>query len=84
MERNMPTGPGKYDAEATWIQVRTQAQGVLLIIVEGNKGNGFSIASYDIQATLEITLSLPALLREVANKIEQDIQKLRSEDGKTV
>jgi hypothetical protein len=71
----MSTGPGKYDGEATWVQARTQAHGVLLMIIEGNKGNGFSIASFDIQATLEITLSLPKLLREMANQIEVDIKE---------
>jgi hypothetical protein len=80
----MPIGPGKYDGEATWVQVRTQARGILLMILEGNKGDGFSVASYDIQATLEITLNLPTLLREVANQIEKDIQKLRSNDDETV
>jgi hypothetical protein len=72
----MPVGPGKYDGEATWVQARTQATGVLLMIVDGNKGNGFSIASFDIQATLDITLVLPKLLREMANQIEQEISKM--------
>ena len=71
----MPVGPGNYDEEATWVQVKTQAHGVILMIVDGNKGNGFSIASFDIQATLEITLSLPKLLREMANQIEVDIKE---------
>jgi hypothetical protein len=71
----MSEGPGRYDAEASWVQKRTKAHGVLLMIVGGNKGNGFSLASYDIQATLEITLSLPKLLREMANQIESDIKE---------
>ena len=71
----MTAGPGKYDAEASFVQARTQAQGVLLIILEGTKGNGFSIATFDIQATLEITLSLPKLLREMANQIDADIKE---------
>jgi hypothetical protein len=71
----MPIGPGKYDGEATLIQARTQAAGVLLMILDGNKGNGFSLASYDIQATLEITLSLPKLLRMMADQIEIDIKE---------
>jgi hypothetical protein len=71
----MTEGPGRYDAEASWVQERTKAHGVLLMIVGGNKGNGFSLASYDIQATLEITLSLPKLLREMANQIESDIKE---------
>jgi hypothetical protein len=75
MEDYMAIGPGKYDGEATWVQARTQATGVLLMILNGNKGNGFSIASFDIQATLEITLALPKLLREMANHIEADIKE---------
>ena len=71
----MPVGPGKYDGEATWVQARTQAPGVLLMILDGNKGNGFSIASFDIQATLEITILLPKLLREMANQIEADLKE---------
>jgi len=71
----MSIGSGKYDGEATWVQARTQATGVLLMIVDGNKGNGFSLASYDIQATLEITLSLPKLLRMMADQIEIDIKE---------
>jgi hypothetical protein len=71
----MTAGPGKYDAEASFVQARTQAHGVLLMILEGNKGDGFSIATYDIQATLEITLSLPKLLREMANQIDADIKE---------
>jgi hypothetical protein len=71
----MTIGPGKYDEEATLVQQRTQASGVLLIILSGDKGNGFSLASFDIQATLEITLNLPALLREMADQIETDIKE---------
>jgi hypothetical protein len=71
----MSIGPGNYDEEATWVQKRTNAHGVLLMIVDGNKGNGFSLASYDMQATLEITLALPRLLREMANQIEDDIKE---------
>jgi hypothetical protein len=75
MENKMPTGPGKYDAEASLVQMRTNAQGVLLIVLEGDKGDGFSIASFDIQATLQITLSLPKLLREMANQIDAEIKE---------
>jgi hypothetical protein len=71
----MTIGPGKYDNEATWVQARTQAHGVLLMILQGNKGDGFSIASFDIQATLDITLALPKLLRSMADQVEADIKE---------
>jgi hypothetical protein len=71
----MTMGPGKYDEEATWVQAKTQAHGVLLIILSGDKGNGFSIASFDIQATLDITLALPKLLREMADQVDADIKE---------
>jgi hypothetical protein len=29
-------GPGKYDDETTWVQTRTQARGVILIVIGGN------------------------------------------------
>jgi hypothetical protein len=71
----MAIGPGKYDVEATMVMRRTQAAGVLLIILEGDKGNGFSLASFDVQATLDITLTLPKLLREMADQIDSDIKE---------
>lgn len=62
-------GPGKYDDLCT--KVREEAgggdTGVILLILRGNKGNGFSC-----QATLHDTLRLPNLLREVADQIEKD------------
>jgi len=66
----MSIGPGKYDAEATWVRRRTKASGVVLIVLGGDRGQGFSA-----QATLEITLSLPRLLRTIADEIEADIKR---------
>ena len=61
-------GPGKYDNEATAAREATGAAGVLLIVIGGERGNGFSC-----QATqFDIVLRLPALLRTVADQIEAD------------
>ena len=61
-------GPGNYDDEASAVREATNAAGVILIVIGGDKGQGFAC-----QATLEVTLSLPALLRDMAAQIEADI-----------
>ncbi|KKM75538.1 hypothetical protein LCGC14_1389320 [marine sediment metagenome] len=67
----MPIGPGKYDLETTLIRKKTNALGVILIVFGGTKGHGFSI-----QAPLEIQRNIPALLKDMAIKIERDVQNL--------
>jgi len=62
----MPLGPGKYDELATYVREQAQADGVAVIVLNGNKGNGFSL-----QAPLDVTLRLPALLRFMADEIER-------------
>ena len=61
----MSVGPGKYDDEATWVRERAKASGVILIVIGGDRGQGFAC-----QATLEVTLSLPTMLRDIADQIE--------------
>lgn len=68
----MTVGPGKYDDEATLVQKRTNALGVILIVIGGDKGEGFAC-----QATLEVTLALPAMLRSIADQIETDIPAMK-------
>lgn len=67
----MPIGPGKYDAECTRARSDTKARGVVLIVLDGDRGDGFSC-----QAPSLATLGLPALLRELADKIEADGRRL--------
>lgn len=66
----MPLGPGKYDPECTRVMQDQQADAVLLIVVNGKKGNGFSL-----QSIPEWVLKVPELLRDVANDIEQSVPK---------
>lgn len=61
----MPLGPGKYDAAATAAREATAARGVILIIIDGNKGSGFSV-----QAEFGVHAKLPQLLRHLADEIE--------------
>lgn len=62
-------GPGKYDDVATTVRERTQAEGVIVIILGGDKGHGFSV-----QADLITTLGLPKMLRLIADQIEQNLE----------
>ena len=62
-------GPGKYDEEATLVMEKTNAQGVILIVIGGTKGEGFAV-----QATLQVTLALPSMLRNIADQVEKDLK----------
>ena len=66
----MTIGPGVYDAEATAARESTNAQAVVLIVVRGDKGSGFSC-----QALEDVILDLPAVLRSLADQIEADAFK---------
>ena len=62
----MPFGPGKYDDLATYVRDKAEAVGVAIIIVGGNKGEGFAV-----QAPLDLVLKLPEMLRNMADEIER-------------
>ncbi len=53
----MPIGPGKYDDECTMLRESTEAQGVIVIVIGGKLGSGFSV-----QADRHTTLLLPHML----------------------
>jgi len=63
-------GPGKYDAEVRVAAASTSAQLTLLIILEGNRGTGFSVAALDPR----LVKLVPGLLRNVALEIEHDLE----------
>lgn len=58
-------GPGRYDDVCTAAREQTGAAGVVLLVIGGRVGSGFSV-----QALPEITAALPELLRNVAAEIE--------------
>ena len=63
----MPLGPGKYDHFCTQVKQQAKADGILLIVFGGERGDGFSI-----QAEAGTVLQLPTILRMVADDIERD------------
>jgi hypothetical protein len=71
----MAIGPGKYDAEATLVMESAHASDVVVIVIGGDRGEGFSV-----QATLSVTRQLPKMLREIADQIEPEISTLKEED----
>lgn len=66
----MALGPGKYDAECTKARESTKAVAALLIIISGDRGNGFS-CQFEGMSGLTVLADLPGILRETADQIEK-------------
>lgn len=64
-------GPGKYDALCTKVREEAKADGAILIVFSGEHGSGFSV-----QADPLTTVNLPALLRDMADTVEQDLREM--------
>lgn len=62
----MAIGPGKYDDVCTQVRLIAGATTAIVIIIDGNNGNGFAVQSIDPF----IQTSLPKILREMAEQIE--------------
>jgi len=60
-------GPGKYDDECTELRAKVEG-GIALIVLDGNKGGGFSVQANIIQLA-----KLPSILRIMADHIENDL-----------
>lgn len=70
MNHPYTNGPGKYDDACTDAREATRAVACVLIVLEGDKGNGFSVQTLE-PALLPV---LPALLRQVADEISRNAQ----------
>lgn len=62
-------GPGKYDAVATVALEMTSADCVLVAVLGGVRGSGFSV-----QGDPALLAHLPRILRDVADQIEKDMR----------
>lgn len=65
----MTVGPGKYDYLATRARLQAESEGIILIVINGKYGSGFSI-----QADPLVTSRLPLMLRVMADEIEKDMK----------
>jgi hypothetical protein len=63
-------GPGKYDLECEHVRKVTAVQGVLVLVLGGNRGSGFSAQVPAIAVAM-----IPGFLREMATLIEQDAKE---------
>lgn len=63
----MPQGPGKYDAACTLVRDLTEAEGIILVVLRGTLGDGFSCQFVNPVDSL----LLPRILREIAEQIER-------------
>lgn len=67
----MTLGPGRYDEETTRIREENDAEGVILVVIGGKKGAGFSV-----QAPADVQFMLPSILKSIANEIERDLRSM--------
>lgn len=65
----MSHGAGKYDDECTQARATTEADGVVLIVLNGKKGSGFSV-----QAPGPVLEMMPDMLEGLAQQIREDLK----------
>lgn len=67
----MALGAGKYDDMATFVRVTTKADAVIVGVIRGREGSGFSA-----QGRPNVDLSrIPHWLRQIADELERDAQR---------
>jgi hypothetical protein len=59
-------GPGKYNDIATMARELANAEGVVLVVINGIRGEGF-----EVQGTAPLIAAMPRLLRMLADDIER-------------
>lgn len=64
----MALGPGKYDDLCTEVRERSKASGAIVIIFNGENGDGFSA-----QLPYEDIFKVPDILRQMAETIGKDV-----------
>jgi hypothetical protein len=62
-------GPGKYDEVTTFVRQVTHAQSVLVLVIGGMHGQGFSV-----QGTDRFIEALPDVLEDMARNIREQRQ----------
>jgi hypothetical protein len=65
---------GKYDDLCSYVREQTKADGVVVIVVGGDKGHGFAV-----QGNLETTWMLPDILELAAKRMRRDTKKTSSQ-----
>lgn len=60
-------GPGKYDDLCTLVMQRARARGCFVIVIDGNRGSGFS---GQLTPALAASGNLAAMLRNMADQLD--------------
>ena len=71
-------GGGRYGKLCERIAGSLGAEVVAVLVINGKRGNGFSVAvqsDWDVTGTPEALAKLPAVLRQMADGIEKDLGK---------
>jgi hypothetical protein len=66
-------GPGKYDDVLTEAREKTKADGAVLIVMGGDKGDGFAV-----QVPIEKLFGLPDVLEYMAKQIRADLDRYKA------
>lgn len=74
----MSVGPGKYDAVCQAALFETNADATILIVLNGQRGSGFSVTIRRAGEHFIVMSRLPKVLRDVADSIEKDIQQTKN------
>lgn len=67
----MTIGEGKYDAICTQIREDHNADAVVVVIINGHRGTGFSV-----QASPIAMLKLPDAFHNMAEEMRRDVEKM--------
>jgi hypothetical protein len=82
----MAGGPGKYDDVATMVRTLTGADAVMVLIIGGSRGGGFSLQMrgpdtadpYPQLAAADTMRAIADALRKIAEEITQDAANIES------
>ena len=62
-------GPGKYDDLCTRVKAESKAEAVIVIVIKGVRGSGFSLQTDNPM----VIINLPDVLQTVAAQIKEDL-----------
>lgn len=68
-------GPGKYSDLATVARITSRSRAVVLLLLDGAEGSGFTVQVEPGPKGLEVRALLPGLLRAIADEIESHLEK---------
>lgn len=64
---------GRYDEEAKNLLSELEASGIILVVLDGNKGHGVQVATDESRGSLNVVaLAMSKMLRNIASKLERD------------